>query len=252
MFREKWIKRSPNFKYQSLFDIKNIHPKIYTEEPIMKDFVFCIMFGYHRCLPEKLWDTFKISINENLNTFKNVKIIIKKLKDVFEDNIETLISDDSADYECNINYADNIGYLTSYITKLFSNSQDAKKIIFSLFQYNLKISSRINIDFWHMFGISGEYIPKNFYDISIKLPTGYLTLGRSIYVPGRRGGYSCEFLPNIYHSDLNSILSDLEFCEIKKYKYFYDDIIKLVEEYSMDEYQLLCRYIEWEKINDFY
>lgn len=92
-------------------------------------------------------------------------------------------------------------------------------------------------------------------DASFQLPTGLLTfITITGYRPVEEYLHNCEvtpysiFYPDFHHPELITTVGKLEQDKLN----FPSDLNRLICSYSLDTFQVMCRFVEWIRINTGY
>lgn len=242
---EKWIIYSPEYSCKSLLEIR-------TLDASLLKFMLCSILDYHRCLSKQLWKMFKLSANVNATHLDHARKIVAGLQNKCEIKISTFLHVGTTLNKKKFK-SKSIRDLILAIREAIFLSPHVEKIFQLALSRGAKIIYRRNQGFrqsrelydWH---VAFRATPAILNDISFQLPTGLLTIARSTPFEGDKSVNSICF-PNIWHPELFAQFHYLEIGKLLKCTFLSllpTDVLVTIVNYSMDEYQLLCRYVELE------
>lgn len=250
---QKWDRNNDlDFNYRELFHMNDISDG---------DFMVCCLLGFHRCLPEVLWDAFKKMIKYNKHIYQRSRDAMSNSVKACEIDIGFVLSNSAMIYYgpvklSGVKYTNKhnkrirgkiykaLVYAVkslgssdgSLLDTLYDTRNDEHKLIVCICDVK---------DYNTHFKLSG--VIHHIIDVSLQLPTGTLSLIKSTSPAGEN--MPIKFIPCLYNKLLAKELREFEFGVILKLlsSELIKELIIIISEYSMDEYQMMCRCVEWEK-----
>lgn len=250
----QWIRESsPRLNFEFLFPTEYCHyqaPNDSDEDPVDiypgHDFLMCCLFGFHRCLPESLWEPFKGTILDNKQLYHKVLGALDKLSVRQSVGIEELSSGSSVamdDFLINYVFDHLVENIKPELITILTAARDSNP--------PTPLVARVSEELWKVFDIEPDDADFNadqhfLVDISLQLPTGFLTLLRMIPMGNQCQHNFCKFYPNLKNEKLLASMTQQEVDMLAAVLMLPKELVKIIAGYSMDEFQLLCRYVEWE------